>query len=334
VKKNIKISVFGGGLWGSVLAQHLSRGGTGPKVTLWEFFPKLAHELQKTRRHRHIPGFRLDDSVVVTSDLAQAARGAELLLFVLPSTFMRRTARTISKELGKGKHPVIVNASKGLEPGSLQTMGDVLAQEFRRSPGVYTLSGPSFAREVARGVPTCMLLAGPAGPRTQRVRALFDGGALRVSFWPDRKGVELGGSLKNALAIGAGILDGLKAGANTKAAFIVQGMAEMSQLIRKSGGHAETIYGLAGLGDLIATGTSPESRNRAFGEKLGSGKSLQQALAEIPTVVEGVEAAAAARALIRKVRARAPLLEAIWAAVHDERPAGIVLRALGFDAKD
>src|SRR6185369_11624220 len=143
--------------------------------------------------------------------------------------------------------------------------------------------------EVARGVPTKMLLAGPTGPRTAQVRALFDGGVLRVAFWPDRKGVELGGSLKNALAIGAGILDGLKAGANTKAAFIVQGMEEMALLIKKSGGQAHTIYGLSGLGDLIATGTGSESRNRGFGEKLGAGKSLQQALSEIPTVVEGIE---------------------------------------------
>jgi glycerol-3-phosphate dehydrogenase (NAD(P)+) len=332
VKKNIKISVFGGGLWGTVLAQQLSRGGRGRAVKLWEYFPQLAAELERTRRHKHIPGFRLDDGIRVGSDLAEAARGAEVLLFVLPSTFIRRTARAVAKALD-GAKPVIVNASKGLEPGTLKTMGDVLADEFG-TRAVYTLSGPSFAREVARGVPTKMLLGGPLGAKSETVRRLFDGGALKVSAWPDRKGVELGGSLKNALAIGAGALDGLKAGANTKAALIVQGMAEMSELIRKSGGRADTIYGLAGLGDLIATGTSPESRNRAFGEKLGAGKSLQQALREIPTVVEGIEASAAARALLRRLKVKAPLLEAIWAAVHDERPAGIVLQSLGFETKD
>ncbi len=332
VKKSIRISVFGGGLWGTVLANQLSQGRAGRQVKLWEYFPQLASDLEKTRRHKYIPGFRLDDGVRVGSDMAWAAHDAELLLFVLPSTFIRRTARAVAKVSG-GAKPVIVNASKGLEPGSLKTMGDVLAEEFK-TRSVYTLSGPSFAREVARGVPTKMLLGGPKGPQSEKVRRLFDGGALKVSSWPDRKGVELGGSLKNALAIGAGALDGLKAGANTKAALIVQGMAEMSALIRKCGGRADTIYGLSGLGDLIATGTSPESRNRAFGEKLGAGKSLQQALREIPTVVEGIEAAAAARALIRRLKVKAPLLEAIWAAVHDERPAGIVLQALGFDSKE
>lgn len=332
MKKNIKITVFGGGLWGTVLAQHLCRGGQGPEVRLWEFVPKLAQDLQKTRRHLHIPGFRLHESVRVTSDLRQASQNAGILLFVLPSVFVRRTARAVAKELG-GPKPLIVNASKGIEPESLKTMGDVIADELRGSRGVYTLSGPSFAREVARGVPTRMLLAGPSGPGARRLLALFNGGALRVSLWPDRKGVELGGSLKNALAIGAGILDGLKAGANTKAALIVQGMAEMAEIISKSGGRRETIYGLSGLGDLIATGTSPESRNRGFGEKLGAGKSLQQALGEIPTVVEGVEAAAAARALIRRLKVKAPLLEAVWAAVHDERPAEIVLESLGFGVK-
>ncbi|MBI3551453.1 MAG: NAD(P)-dependent glycerol-3-phosphate dehydrogenase [Elusimicrobia bacterium] len=329
MKKNTKIAVFGGGLWGTVLAQHLCRGGSDRSVRLWEFFPELARELEKTRRHRHIPGFRLDDSVLVTSDLGKAMEGAEVLLFVLPSGHLRQTAKAAARYLGAGR-PVIVNASKGIEPETLKTMGEILASEFPRAAAVYTLSGPSFAREVARGIPTRMLLGGPGGARAEAMRRLFDGGALRVAHWPDRKGVELGGSLKNVLAIGCGILDGLKAGANTKAALIVQGMAEMARLIRKSGGRADTIYGLAGLGDLIATGTSPESRNRGFGEKLGSGKTLQEALREIPTVVEGIEAAESAHALALRLKLKAPLLEAIWDAVHAGKAPRVVLKSLGF----
>ncbi|MGH2929835.1 MAG: NAD(P)H-dependent glycerol-3-phosphate dehydrogenase, partial [Solirubrobacteraceae bacterium] len=158
---------------------------------------------------------------------------------------------------------------------------------------------------------------------------LFTGKVLNVTPWPDRVGVELGGSLKNVIAVGAGILDGLGAGANTKAALLVGGLREMARLIRASGGRQDTVYGLSGLGDLIATGTSSESRNRAFGEKLGRGLSPKRALAEIPTVVEGVEAALSARALCRKHRVQAPLIDAIYGATRGA-PARRVLTALGF----
>jgi glycerol-3-phosphate dehydrogenase (NAD(P)+) len=209
-------------------------------------------------------------------------------------------------------------------------MGDIVERELPSLRGkVWTLSGPSFAREVARGVPTGLLLGGPGGAKARALEALFDGGALSVTLWPDRTGVELGGSLKNAIAIGAGILDGLGTGANTKAALLVQGLAEMSRLIRARGGRADTIYGLAGLGDLIATGTSPESRNRGFGEKLGRGLPPAKALAQIPTVVEGIEAAAIARELCARHRVDAPLLDAIFRATKGAKASG-VLKALGF----
>jgi glycerol-3-phosphate dehydrogenase (NAD(P)+) len=328
VRKSNKIAVLGGGLWGTVLAQHLS-SQKGIRVWLWEFFADAAESLARSRRHPHIPGFRLDDGVRVTSDLGAAAASCDVLVVVLPSSFVRRTAKAAAPFLS-GKPFVVVNASKGVEPGTLMTMGEILEEELPKAKAVYTLSGPSFAREVAKGVPTKMLLAGPAGAAVKSLEKLFDGGPLRVAWTKDRKGVELGGSLKNVLAIGAGILDGLEAGANTKAALITQGMGEMGQLIRASGGRAETVFGLSGLGDLIATGTSGESRNRGFGEKLGRGTKPARAQKEIPTVVEGVEAADSARALLRRSRVKAPLLEAIWSVVHESRPARQVLRALGF----
>ncbi len=320
--------VLGGGMWGVVLAQQLAQNGA--RVRLWEFVPSLAESLQRTRRHPHIPGFRLDDSVRVTSDLAAAAGGAGVLVFVLPSSAMARTARALRAAARPARGAVAVNASKGVERGSLATMGGVVARELPSLRGrVWTLSGPSFAREVARGVPTTLMLGGPSGAKAREVARLFAGGALTVTPWPDRAGVELGGSLKNAIAIGAGILDGLGAGANTKAALLVRGLEEMGRLIRASGGRADTVYGPAGLGDLIATGTSGESRNRAFGEKLGRGVAPRRALAEIPTVVEGVEAAAAARALCRRRKVKAPLIAAIHAATRGA-PARGVLKALGF----
>jgi len=299
------------------------------KVTIWEFVPQLAESLKKTRRHAQIPGFRLDGAIKVTNDVAVGVKDADVLLFVLPSRALAATAKNI-QGLNLKRTAVAVNASKGVEPRTLATMGDILERELPSLRGkVWTLTGPSFAREVARGVPTKLLLGGPTKPITKTLVALFHGGALNVSHWPDRLGVELGGSLKNAIAIGAGILDGLGTGANTKAALLVQGLSEMSRLIRARGGRADTIYGLAGLGDLIATGTSSESRNRGFGEKLGKGLSPKRALAQIPTVVEGIEAAASARELCARLKVKAPLLEAIWRATRGA-PAKGVLKALGF----
>jgi glycerol-3-phosphate dehydrogenase (NAD(P)+) len=325
-----RVVVLGGGLWGSVLAQQLAQARPRRRVVLWEFFEPLARGLQRTRRHPHIPGFRAAAGVEATHELAPAVAGAELLVVVLPSAFVRSTAAAAARALGS-ERPVIVNASKGIEPGSLATLGEVLDEELPNS-GVYALSGPSFAREVARGVPTKVVLAGAPGPRADALRRLFHGGALSVVSSRDRKGVELGGSLKNVLAIGAGILDGLKAGHNTRAALLTEGMAEMGELIRRCGGRAETIYGLAGLGDLLLTSTSGESRNHTFGEKLGAGLTPAQAKKAIPTVVEGVEAAASARALARRLKVRVPVIEAVHDVVHRGRPARLVLAALGFDS--
>ena len=327
-RKKTDACVLGGGMWGVVLASQLARNGA--RVRLWEFVPSVAESLHKTRRHAHIPDFRLHHSIPASHDLAACVSGAEVLLFVLPSKVMAVTARAIRASGALSPRAVAVNASKGVEPGTFATMGDIIERELPGLRGrVWTLTGPSFAREVARGVPTGLMLGGPSGAKANSIAALFQGDALTVTPWPDRVGVELGGSLKNVIAVGAGILDGLGAGANTKAALLVVGLREMARLIRACGGREDTVYGLAGLGDLIATGTSAESRNRAFGEKLGKGIAPKRALAEIPTVVEGVEAALSARALCRRHRVEAPLIEAIYAATRG-RPARGALVALGF----
>lgn len=326
------ITVLGGGMWGCVLAQHLA--DKGAKVRLWEFVPALAASLKTTRRHVHIPGFRLDGAIKVTHDVAVAAKDVDVLLFVLPSKALAATAKNIRERVKLSKTAVAVNASKGIEPVTLATMGDIIEREIPSLRGkVWTLTGPSFAREVARGVPTGLLLGGPGGTHAKALVSLFNGGALNVKHWPDRTGVELGGSLKNAIAIGAGILDGLGTGANTKAALLVQGLSEMCSLILARGGRADTIYGLAGLGDLIATGTSSQSRNRSFGEKLGKGLTPRGARARIPTVVEGIEAASSARELRKRLKVTAPLLDAIWRATRGA-PASGVLTALGFRPSD
>lgn len=277
-----------------------------------------------------MPGFRLAPGVRVGSDMAEAAAGAHLILMVVPSAFVRRTARSLAPLL-KGRTPTLVNASKGVEPRTLRTMGQVILEEIPGlSARLYTLSGPSFAKEVAAGVPTKLVLAGPSGARARKALAALSGGALGVEHSPDRVGVELGGSLKNVLAIGCGVLAGLGAGANTKAAFFVQGMRELEALVVRSGGRRETIYGLAGLGDTILTGSSAQSRNWSLGEKLGRGKSLAVALKEVVTVAEGVESALSARTLARAGRLKCPLIEAVWRVVHRGAAPRTVVTAMGF----
>lgn len=325
------VAVLGAGLWGAVLAQHVAEKGT--PVRLWEFFPELARRLDQTRLHPHLPGIRLMSEIAVTSDMRAAVDGARTVLIVVPSPHVRNTGKHLRPLLEALRTPpILVSASKGIEPGTLKTMTEILEEEIPSLKGkVFAFSGPSFAREVARGVPTKLLLAGPAGAALRSAQRVLDGNPLCVELYPDRKGVELGGSLKNVLAIGCGILDGLKSGANTKAALITQGIAEMGLLIQKHGGRYETIYTLAGIGDLIATGTSIESRNRAFGEKVGSGRDVKTAVREIPTVVEGVESSKSAHELCRSVRLKAPLVESIWGIVHEQRDPRTILKALGFN---
>ncbi len=327
-----EVCVLGGGLWGVVLAHHLAQKGA--RVRLWEFAPRAAEQLHSSRAHPLLPGFRLDTSVSVSDDLEASVVDAELLLFVLPSKVMAATARRVARSGKLSSQAVAINASKGIESKSFATMGEIIERELPSLRGkVWTLTGPSFAREVARGVPTGLVLGGPSNSRGRALATLLDGGALNVRHWPDRVGVEFGGSLKNVIAVGAGILDGLGTGANTKAALLVKGLEEMALLIRAHGGRADTVYGLAGLGDLIATGTSSESRNRAFGEKIGKGVPPKRAIEEIPTVVEGLEAASSAFGLCRRRRVDAPLIDAIYHATRGA-PARRVLAALGFHSSE
>lgn len=317
-------------MWGTALADHTAR--LGARVTLWEFAPEAARKFQATRRHPFIAGFKLHANVRVVSELGEAVKDAAYVLVVLPSMHVRKTARALAALLDKRRpRPVIVNAAKGVEPSSLRTMGEVLLEEMPFQAGrMYTLSGPSFAREVIRGVPTKLVLAGEAGPLAAQTARVFDGGAIRIEHSTDRIGAELGGSLKNVLAIGCGIAEGLGAAANTQAALMTQGIGEMGLLIEALGGRRETIYGLSGLGDLIVTGSSSESRNRTCGQKLGKGKGLKKALSEIPTVVEGVESAHSAHTLVKTTKIKAPLLEAIWRVVHKDARPELIITALGF----
>ncbi|MBI5883431.1 MAG: NAD(P)-dependent glycerol-3-phosphate dehydrogenase [Elusimicrobia bacterium] len=342
MKKSNKIAVLGAGVWGTVLAQHLARGIPSEgrlrrRIWLWEILKDVEQSLRLRRRHPHIPGLHLQESVHVTSSLPESVEDADVLVFVLPSAHIRQTAREANRDL-RGRMPLIVSASKGVEPRTLLTVGDMIREEMPGcGRGIYTLSGPSFAKEVAMGAPTKLVLAGPAGPRARYLRSLFNHRPIVVETSTDRKGVELGGSLKNVLAIGCGILDGLAkgrahpCGINTKAALFLQGIKEMGSLISKWGGRRQTAFWLAGMGDLIATGTSPQSRNRSLGEKLGAGKPLPQAQAEISEVVEGIDTALSVSDLCARAGGKYPLFNAIYRILHQGAPPQSVLEAFGFE---
>ncbi|MBI4056530.1 MAG: NAD(P)H-dependent glycerol-3-phosphate dehydrogenase [Elusimicrobia bacterium] len=330
-RKTVLVTVLGAGLWGTVLANHLAEKNYS--VILWEYFSDLAEKLQQSRNHPHLQGFTLNNHVEVTSNLKSAVEKTTFLVIALSSQHIRNVCKHLKPLLPRRKPlPIVINASKGIEPQSLKTVSEVIEEEIPDLKGrVFALSGPSFAREVARGVPTLLLIAGSQNGLIQTAKKTMEGHPLQVQTTPDRKGVELGGSLKNVLAIGCGILDGLRTGANTKAVFIIQGLQEIAQLIQKMGGKPDSIYGPAGLGDLIATGTSLESRNRTLGEKLGQGKDLSTARKEVPTVAEGIESTTSAIKLCQKYRLKAPLLTTIGKIVHQNQHPQTLLHAMGFN---
>ncbi|MHB2025840.1 MAG: NAD(P)H-dependent glycerol-3-phosphate dehydrogenase [Elusimicrobiota bacterium] len=327
MKKNIKIAVLGGGIWGTILAQHLG-AADGVDVRLWEFFPEAAQRLAQTRRHPHIPGFRLASEVFVTSDIGQAARNAAVLFFAMPSAFVRAAARRAAISV-IGRNIITVSASKGVESATLATMCEIIESEISGA-AAYALSGPSFAREVAAGLPTRIVLAGEPGKPIGFLSRLLSRGNLKIETCADRRGVELCGALKNVFAIGCGILDGLGWGDNAKAAFMSQAMDELSKIVEKSGGRPGTAYGLAGLGDFLATGSSAQSRNRTFGEKIASKKTKTAARQELATVVEGLQSLSSATRLAYRAKVQSPILAAVRSSVAGKNPAAIFSRAMKF----
>lgn len=329
IHRPAKITVFGAGVWGSVIARHLSAQGCN--VTLWEFHEHLLREIEDNARHHpHIPGFHLPDSIKLTGDLHEAAENMEMAVLVISSKGMRPFARLLGKELA-GRQITLISATKGIEAATLKTMCEVVEEEIPHLAGkTMVFSGPSFALEVAHGVLTKVVLAGKDRDKASATAQLFDFDPLKMELSDDRTGVEWGGAVKNVLAIGCGILDGLGAGHNTKAALITQGISEIAQTIIAAGGRQDTAYGLAGVGDFILTGTSDISRNRRLGEKLGKGKAVIQARGEINTVAEGADSAEAVWTLIQRKNLSAPMITAVWKVLREGAAPATILKALGF----
>jgi glycerol-3-phosphate dehydrogenase (NAD(P)+) len=320
------ISIFGAGSWGTALAVLLAER----QPTLWDHIESRAAGLQAARMNmRYLPDVRIPETVRITGDLSGAVRSSEVLVFATPSHTLRGLARRVRAEPGFGPEQLIVNVAKGLEEGSSKRMSVVLHEELPQRVGsIVSLVGPSHAEEVARGMPTTVVVAGPDAAVLRRVQDLFSTETFRVYTNPDLVGVELAVSLKNVIAIAAGIADGLGFGDNTKGALLTRGLAEMARLGLLLGGRPETFSGLAGLGDLVTTATSRHSRNRNLGEAIGRGTPLPDALAALGMVAEGVRTTAAALNLARKNDLEMPITEQVYRLLFESQDPQRAIRTL------
>ena len=301
-----KIGIIGAGTWGTALGLVLY--GNGHQVTLWSAFSEDAKELDKKREHKNLPGVRLPGDMEFTDSMEQAMEEKEALVLAVPSIYVRSTAKEMAAFCRAGQ--VIVNVAKGIEEDSLMTLSQVIEEELPNAD-VAVLSGPSHAEEVSRGVPTTCVAGASKRELAEMVQNLFMSPKFRVYISPDVLGIELGGALKNVIALAAGIADGLEYGDNTKAALITRGIHEIGRLGMKMGGASETFGGLSGIGDLIVTCASMHSRNRRAGILMGQGYSVEEAMSQVGMAVEGVYSAKAAWKLAREYRVSMPIVEQV-----------------------
>ncbi len=320
------ITILGAGSWGTALAVLLADRAP----TLWDHDEKRAAAVRKARTNeRYLPGVTIPGSVSVTGQLPAAVRKAEVLVFATPSHTLREMAGRVREVTGFRPQQLVVNVAKGLEEGTSKRMSEVLHEELPQDPGrIVSLVGPSHAEEVARRMPTTVVVAGTERGVLQQVQEIFATDTFRVYTNTDLIGVELAVSLKNIIAIAAGIADGLGFGDNTKGALLTRGLAEMARLGQALGGRPETFSGLAGLGDLVTTATSRHSRNRNLGEAIGRGVPFPEALAQIGMVAEGVRTTRAARDLARAHHLEMPITEQVYRLLYESQEPRRAIREL------
>ena len=317
------VAVLGAGSWGTTLAAHLAR--LGSPVALWDHDAALLEAIAAERENRKfLSGIPLPDGIKVHRQLEQALRGADVILYVIPSHALREVAGRVRSAGGAG---IPVCATKGLELGTLERPGEVLAEALG-DPDPVVFVGPSHAEEVSRDIPTSIVAASRNAERASDVQRLFSNPRLRVYTNDDVAGCEYGAALKNVIAIAAGLCDGLGYGDNTKGALLTRGLAEITRLGVAMGGRRETFYGLTGMGDLITTAMSRHSRNRHVGERLGRGETLEQVLGALVMVAEGVNTARAARDLGRAHGVDLPITEQVCAILFEDRTPRQALDAL------
>lgn len=309
------VAVLGAGSWGTAISLLLA--SNGKKVRLWARSPEFAAALDAARENkRYLPGVFLPPTIEVTSDIAYALKDQDVIVLAVPSQSIREVSRLMKPFLRSGV--ILVNAAKGLERTTCLRMSQVISEELpEHASRIAVLSGPSHAEEVARKMPTAVVVASLSQEVAEYVQDVFMSSYFRVYTNSDIIGVELGGALKNIIALGAGIADGLGYGDNTKAALLTRGLTEIARLGVALGANPVTFLGLTGVGDLVVTATSVHSRNRRAGYLLGKGFSLEEALAEVGMVVEGVETTKAARLLSLRHQVEMPITEQMYAVLFE-----------------
>ncbi len=311
-----KVSVIGAGSWGTALSRLLSTNGH--QVTVWSLIESEIQMLKEKREHvSKLPGVKLPEDILFTSDLEEAIRGRDLLVLAVPSVYTRTTAHSMKPFVEEGQ--IIVNVAKGIEESTLKTLDVIIEDEIPQGT-VAVLSGPSHAEEVGRGLPTTCVVGAHNKSTAEFIQNVFMSEVFRVYTSPDMLGIELGGALKNVIALAAGMADALGYGDNTKAALITRGIAEISRLAIVMGARAETLSGLTGIGDLIVTCASVHSRNRRAGMLIGQGKTMQEAMDEVQMVVEGVYSTKAAVALAEKYQVPMPIIEQVNQVLFHDKP--------------
>ena len=322
-----KIAVFGAGTWGIALARLLAVHGKD--VTVWSAIPAELKALSTTHRHPNLPGMELPAAMHYTADIAEACAGRDVLLFAVPSPIVRTTAKKAAPHIPDDQ--LIVDVAKGVEDKTLMTMSEIIEDELAkagRKARVVALSGPTHAEEVARDMPTAIVAACAEEEAAKTVQKIFNTPTFRVYTNDDRRGTELGGAIKNVIALAVGIALGLGYGDNAKAALITRGNAELARLGAAMGCKPETFAGLSGMGDLIVTCTSMHSRNLHAGMLIGRGKSVEDAKTEVGQVVEGINALPAACRLAKKYKVEMPIVQAVEAILDGKLEARNALMAL------
>ena len=317
----MRLAVLGGGAWGGVLAGLAS--ARGHDVALWEADASAVLTLTRDGvGPRSVPGFRLPGSVAVSGDTAATVAGRQMVVLAIPSDLIRGTLSRVASAIAEGT--IVVCASKGLEPDSGATMSEVIGAVLPGARAV-VLSGPSFAQEIAAGLPAALVAASADVAAAGAVQAALGGERLRIYTSDDPVGVCVGGALKNVVAIAAGCCDGFGLGASARAALITRGLAEMGRLAERKGGQALTLAGLAGLGDLVLTCTGDLSRNRQVGLALARGESLSRIVVDLGHVAEGIGTARTARALAEQMGVDMPITREVAAVLYDGKPARAAL---------
>ena len=319
-----RIGILGAGSWGTALAILLH--DNGHDVTVWSIHEKEVEMLNTTRRHESkLPGVEIPEGILFTTDMKENMSDKDVCVLAVPSPFIRSTCQKMKSYVRAGQ--IIVNVAKGIEESTLYTLTDIIEEEMPYADAC-VLSGPSHAEEVSRRLPTTCVVSARTRKTAEYLQSVFVSPVFRVYISPDMLGIELGGALKNVIALAAGTADGLGYGDNTKAALITRGIAEIARLGIKMGGRPETFYGLTGIGDLIVTCASVHSRNRKAGYLMGKGYTMQEAMDEVQMVVEGVYSAKAALTLAQKYQVEMPIVEQVNKVLFENKNAEEAVKEL------